>query len=84
MIKSAEIKLNDGTISAEQHKEIIEIANNAELQDFRPLIYTIPLNLVENEVKPASIQLKANYFSKEFIIESLKKEQFDVIDILGI
>jgi hypothetical protein len=84
LIKSAEIKLKDGIITPEQHKEIIEIANNAELHDFRPLIYAIPHNLVEKEVKTASIQLKANYFSKEYIIESLKKEQFDVIDILGI
>lgn len=83
LIKGAEIKLREGCITAEQHKEIVEIANNAELHDFRPLIYAIPHNLVENDVKPASIQVKAHFFSKEYIIENLKKEQFDVIDILG-
>ncbi|EHK8987298.1 hypothetical protein V4T56_004190 [Vibrio vulnificus] len=83
LLKSAEIKLKDGTITEAQHKEIIEITNNAELQDFRPLIYAIPHNLVEGDVKPASIKIKANYFSKEFIIESLKRDQFDIIDILG-
>lgn len=84
IIKSADIKLREGVITEAQREDIIKIANNAELQDFRPLIYAIPHYLVEADVKPAAIEIKANYFSKEFILEKLKKEHFDIIDILGV
>ncbi len=84
LIKGADIKRKAGVISTEQYKEIVEIANNADFLDFRPLVYVIPYKLVEKITKPASIKIKANYFSKEFIIEDLKKEHFDTMDILSI
>ncbi|MEP4534444.1 MAG: hypothetical protein ABJ004_15235 [Cyclobacteriaceae bacterium] len=84
LIKGADIKLQEGVINKEQHKEILEIANNAEFLDFRPLVYVIPYSLVKDVAKPASIKIKANYFSKEFIIETLKPEQFDILDLLKI
>lgn len=82
LLKAAEIKLASKVISTEERDEIVDILSAAQLDDFRPLIYVIPFELVKSIVKPVSIKLKAHTFSKEYIIEQLERPNFDIIDIL--
>lgn len=83
ILKGADINLQKGVIKEEQHQDILEIVNSAELPDFRPLIYVIPFHLVKDLAKPASIRIKANHFSKEYIVENLAREHFDIIEVLN-
>lgn len=83
IIKGASAKRNNGIITKEQEQEIIDIVNAAEIGDFRPLIYVIPVSKVESIVKPVSVKFRADKFSQEYIIEELHKNLFDVIDLDG-
>jgi len=81
IINGATEKKKQGIISEEQYIEIVDIANSASIEYFRPIIYVIPFSKVEHYLKPASIKIKASIFSKEYILEELKRVDFDVIDI---
>lgn len=82
IIQGADIQVKNGVIDNTQRLDIIDIVNNnAEIEDFRPLVYIVPYEDVKSLVKTASIKLTAGLFSKEFIIESLPRDKFDVIDI---
>ncbi len=82
MLTGADIQLKNGIITASQRLDIIEIVNIAEVEDFRPLIFVIPLDSVRNIAKVANVRLTAGLFSKEYIIDKLPRDKFDVIDIL--
>lgn len=84
IINGANEKHKQGIINVDQLKEIVEIVNIAEIQEFRPLIFVIPFYKVEPVVKPVPIKFKAYHFSKEFLIEELEKDHFDIIDTLNI
>ena len=84
IIKGAGYKFKEGIITKDQYDEIVMISNEADFLDFRPLVYVIPYNLVDKIVKPASVKIKANYFSKEYIIEELNPSQFDTLDLLNL
>ena len=81
LLAAAEKKLMSGVITVEQKNEIFDIINEAQLDDFRPLIYVIPYFKVQPYLKTAALKLKANKFSKEYIVEELGRSDFDVIDI---
>ena len=81
LLKATDIKFNAGDITLDQKNEIIDIIGSSELDDFRPLIYVIPFENVKALAKAAPIKLKADRFSKEYIIEDLQRSHFDVIDI---
>ena len=82
IIKGADIQLENKVIHDKQRLEILDLVKTAEIEDFRPLIYIIPFEDVKSIVTPASVKLTAGLFSKEFIIEKLPREKFDIIDIL--
>jgi len=82
LINGAEIKHKSGVITDEEKLDIVQIISESEIEDFRPLIFVIPFINIEKIAKPVSIEFKAHFFSKEFIIEELPREYFDIIDVL--
>lgn len=81
ILKGADIQHGKGVITSAQRLDIIEMVNIAELEDFRPLVFVIPYDKVQAMTQPASVKLTAGLFSKEFIIEKLPRDKFDVLDI---
>jgi hypothetical protein len=45
------------------------------------VVYVIPTKGIENLIKEAPLDLRANPFSKEYIVESLHRSMFDIINI---
>jgi len=81
ILAGADIQLKNGVITDSERLDIIEIVHLAEVEDFRPLIFVIPLDGVLSLAKKANIKLTAGLFSREYIIEKLPRDKFDVIDI---
>jgi hypothetical protein len=80
-IKSGlEIKRADGVISAEQHQELEEIVSKAPLEDFRPLLFVIPVQGIADLVEEVPLLQRAHPFSREYRIECLPRSHFDVLD----
>jgi hypothetical protein len=82
IINGADNQLKNGIITNDQRLEIIDIVNIAEIDHFRPLIYVISYPDVSGLTKPASTKLTAGLFSKEYIIDKLPRDKFDIIDVL--
>lgn len=66
-------------IDKTQAQEISQICRDAQLADFKPLIYVIPFDLVSTKLKPVPINKRASPFSAEYILESLPADHFDII-----
>jgi len=81
LIKGAECKERDGVISASQKAEIISAVTNAEVRDFRPLLYVMPYQRVKRWTKEVPTNERAHPLSIEFIIESLPRQTFDVVEV---
>ncbi len=81
ILAGADKQLANGVISNSERLDIIEIVKLAEVELFRPLIFVIPFDGVINIAKKADIRLTAGLFSKEYIIDKLPREKFDIIDI---
>jgi hypothetical protein len=80
LLKGVTAKKSQGIIDDNQEQEILEIIDKAQFEDFRPLIYVIPVSNVKGLGKLAPIKKRANPFSKEYIIEELPRHFFDMID----
>jgi len=70
----------NGTIGSNDKDEIIFMVTNATFDDWRPLLYLIPRNLVEPRTKTVPIHRRAS-FGDEFILEDLRRNEFDVIEL---
>jgi hypothetical protein len=70
----------NGTIGSNDKDEIIFMVTNATFDDWRPLLYSIPRNLVEPRTKTVPIHRRAS-FGDEFILEDLRRNEFDVIEL---
>ena len=81
MLKGARLKREAGVITASQEADIKSIVKAAEIQEFRPLIYVISLDLTKPMLEYVEIKHKANKFSQEVIIRELPGEYFDAIEI---
>jgi hypothetical protein len=69
-----------GVISSDNKDEIIFMVTNASFDDWRPLLYIIPRSLVELRIKTVPIHKRAS-FGDEFILEDLRRPEFDVIEL---
>lgn len=69
-----------GEITSNQKDEIIFMITNGTFDDWRPLIYIVPRNLVAARLKDVPIHQRAS-FGDEFIIEDLKRFEFDLIEL---
>lgn len=81
LLKGVNAKYNSGIINDEKKDELFYIITNAELIYFKPLIYIISKNDVQNNLIKVSVEKKANFFSQEYLIEQLKSHQFDIIEL---
>jgi hypothetical protein len=77
----ARAKRAEGTIDRHQEDEILRILENAQVQDFRPLLYVIPHGLVGDLLAPVAVVERAHPLSTEFLIGRLPRRCFDVIDL---
>jgi hypothetical protein len=69
-----------GVITDKQKREIYSIANQADPQFFKPLLYIIPFSHVISLVQIVPVRRRANPLSKEYIIEELPRDCFDVVE----
>jgi hypothetical protein len=69
-----------GLINSDNKDEIIFMLTNATFDDWRPLLYIIPRNLVAARLKVVPIHKRAS-FGDEFIVEDLQRDEFDVIEM---
>lgn len=81
MLRGANHKEHSGVIDERQKREIYAIIRSAELADFRPLLYVIPMHLVSTLVMEVPIGEKAHPLSIEFRIERLPRKYFDIIEV---
>jgi hypothetical protein len=71
----------DGKISTTQKEEIIYLANTADFSLWRPLLYVIPRTAdIERRLKLVPIDKRAGV-GMEYIIEDLKRDEFDIIEL---
>jgi hypothetical protein len=79
-VRGALIRHSRNEITDHQLAEIKDIVALAETRDFRPLLYVISFPRVKEAVKPVEIGKRAHPLSPEFIIESLPRSAFQVLD----
>lgn len=80
ILKGATVKRQAGIISAEQERDIVSIVEIAETKEFRPLIYIIPFTAVSSILIEVPIKERAHPLSIEYVIESLPRDHFDIIE----
>jgi hypothetical protein len=68
-------------ITEEDFREIGMILKGALLNDFRPLIYVIPIDGITSLVENVPIEDKAHPLSEEYIITELPRAAFDIIEV---
>lgn len=81
LIKGAQIKLELGVINKNEYDDIIKIVNEAQIRDFRPLLYLIPFVNVKHQIKKVDVSDRAHPLSEEYIIEELDRKSFDLISL---
>jgi hypothetical protein len=79
--KGASIMLKNGIIDADDFGRIIKIIDKATIQDFSPVIYLIPKELVEDRIKSVDVDDMANPLSAEYQIEDLSHSEFELIEL---
>jgi hypothetical protein len=81
LLKGATYKRAAGIINDEQLQEINSIIGFAQIIDFRPRMYIIPVtDQVRSIMGEVSIGHRAHPLSVEFIIEKLPRDWFDYIE----
>lgn len=79
--KGAEAKRLSGEIDDMTEKNIYLAVDKASRDDFRPLIYVIPLYLVKKDIVNVDPSEKAHALSDEYRIHALHRKNFDIIEI---
>jgi hypothetical protein len=70
-----------GVINEQQLADINWIIDEAELIDFKPLLYVIPFTeAIARIAKEVSVRDRANPFSEEYLIEQLPNGLFQAIE----
>jgi len=80
ILRGANAKRAAGVIGQVQEQEIALILDLAAQHDFRPLLYVIPYSSVDGRVREPPPEDKAHPLSEEYIIDSLPRRCFDVIE----
>ena len=68
-----------GKISDDEKQEIIYLVKNAQIADWRPLLFIIPRHLVSARLELVPIDRRASP-EKEYIIRDLKRSEFEIIE----
>ena len=80
IITGAYAKLRANVITSQQHADIASIVEAADPRDFRPLLYIVPFSSVPDGPKEVPIHAKAHPLAREYLIECLPRQCFDIID----
>ena len=80
ILKGASFKKQAGVITEGQERDIVSIVDLAETRDFKPLLYLIPFHLTSGSLKEVPISERAHPLSIEYVIESLPRTHFEVIE----
>ena len=67
-------------ITVEDKEELMLLADETDPMYWRPLVYVIPRHLVQTKLTPINLGKRAS-FGNEFVIEDLKRDEFDIIEI---
>ncbi len=70
---------NASEITQKQQEEIVYLVDNASFQEWRPLLFLIPLNLVAERLELVPIERRASG-GKEYIIRDLQRSEFEIIE----
>ncbi len=79
--RGADVKLTAGVINRAKHIEILEIVAAAQISDFRPIIFVIPVTPIASLLRRVEVKKRANPMSEEYIVESLPRKLFDAIEL---
>lgn len=74
-------KQTAGVINDQDFGQIINIIDNADIRDFRPLIYAIPRENVQGKILKVEVEERANPLGIEYQIPNLKTDEFDLIEL---
>jgi hypothetical protein len=80
----AALKQQAGVITPQQETDIMDIAEAADVRDFRPLMYLIPYSLVIALITVVPVAKRAHPMWMEYIIDSLPGDAFEIIELWGI
>jgi hypothetical protein len=80
ILRGANAKKQAGVIDEVQEKDIVSIVDQAEIPDFRPLMYVIPYSVVVDRMREPPLEDKAHPLSAEYVIDQLPRDLFDVIE----
>jgi hypothetical protein len=69
-----------GEISTDNKEEIIYRVDTADFDDWRPLLYIAPRDLVQSRLQVVPPSKRAS-FGLEYIIPDLKRSEFDIIEL---
>jgi hypothetical protein len=80
ILRGANAKRQAAVIDEKQEKEIASIVSEAEVADFRPLMYVIPYVGIADRIREPPPEDKAHPLSAEYVIDRLPRSLFDVIE----
>jgi hypothetical protein len=81
LLQGAAAKRKAKIITPEQEEEVAGIVKAAQLPDFKPLLFIIPVAGVTDRVREVPIADKAHPLSAEYIIPNLPRRCFDIIEL---
>lgn len=81
IMNGANVNLSNGLIQATTFDEIVTVVDAADIRDYRPLLYVIPYEPMKARVRPVPVARRAHPLSREFVIEDLLTNEFDVIEL---
>lgn len=79
LMKGAGIMYRNEIIDLKTKATIEKIIKTATINDFIPLLYVIPYQLVANKINTVEVSDRANPLSEEYQIIDLLKGEFDII-----
>lgn len=77
----AEARRKQGLIGPEEEEEILTGLEKAERREFRPVLYVVPFDQIEGIVTRVDVERRAHLMSIEYIVESLPRASFDMIEL---
>ncbi|MDO7848997.1 hypothetical protein Q5H92_21715 [Hymenobacter sp. M29] len=78
--KGAAAMLAEKKITDDDYQRIVFIVDNAEIADFKPMLYVIPANKVHSKLSMVPVSELANPMGEEYRIFDLQDGEFDAIE----
>lgn len=84
ILKGAKHKFDSCKINQHQYDEITGIVKYSKMEDFYPVIFLIHKRSAKNRSKKVLMNETASNISEEYIIEDLKRSEFEFIRVKSI